>query len=90
MGAEIVSTVTEHAFSSMRAAPARLGLPDRPTPSSHALAETYYPDSLDVIDAACRMLDVPAERIRPHREALAAELAKLPVDIPDPAFRGPF
>lgn len=90
MGAEIVAEVAERCFGALKAPPARIGLPDHPTPSSKSLADVYYPNSLDVLDAAVRLVNLPPERIAGHRAALAAEIAKLPIDIPDPAFRGPF
>lgn len=53
---EIVSTVAEKAFSVLKAAPRRIGLPDCPTPCSYALEEIYYPDHHAIIAAVKQVM----------------------------------
>ena len=89
-GAEVVSAIVEACFAEMKAPPARIGLPDHPTPSSRALVRGYYPNSLDVVDAVGRVIGIAEERLAPVRAEIAELLANTPVDVPDPAFRGPF
>jgi pyruvate/2-oxoglutarate/acetoin dehydrogenase E1 component len=90
LGAEIVARCVENAFTALRSPPARLGLPDHPTPSSRELVRGYYPVSLDIFDKAASMTGVASERLATARARLAAEREKVPFDVPYPAFRGPF
>jgi 2-oxoisovalerate dehydrogenase E1 component len=90
IGAEITAQVTERCFPRLRAAPVRLGLPDHPTPSARSLAADYYPRSPQIAEAAARLAGLNEATIA----AIGAELRevrdRLPLDIPHPAFRGPF
>lgn len=54
--AEICATVAEEAFSSLKAAPRRIALPDVPTPCSPVLEKAFYPDAKTVEIEACRLL----------------------------------
>jgi len=90
LGAEITATVTERAFGALRRAPLRLGLSDHPTPSSRSLLKEFYPTALTILDGIAGMLDIPADRLAPARARVVEDLARLPADIPNPAFRGPF
>ena len=90
VGAEIVARVTESCFQSLKAAPKRLGLPDHPTPSSRGLIQGFYPDSVRLIETVAAMLPQAASRLEGASASLAARRATLPVDVPNPAFRGPF
>jgi pyruvate dehydrogenase E1 component beta subunit len=89
-GAEIVASVTEGAFGKLTAAPVRLGLPDHPTPSSRALLDHYYPTAVSIVDAVVALTRASSARLDEARAALAATLAKLPIDVPNPTFQGPF
>ena len=90
IGAEIISQVMEKSFSAMKAAPARIGMPDHPTPSSRGYLAGLYPDARKIVEHACDMLklsaDKKAEALKIHDDTSS----KLPVDVPDPAFAGPF
>jgi len=89
-GAEIVARLVENRWSAFKKPPVRIGLPDHPTPSSLALAEVYYPNAASVIDAVQSLCDVaPAAADAARREAIAARKS-VPIDKPDPAFKGPF
>src|SRR5262249_57022192 len=89
-GAEIVARSVERAFAARRSPPARLGLPDHPTPSSRELVRGYYPVSLDIFDKAASLTRTESEGLKAARARLAAEREKVPFDVPYPAFRGPF
>jgi pyruvate dehydrogenase E1 component beta subunit len=89
-GAEIVAQVTEQAFQALKQPPVRIGLPDRPTPSSLALAEAFYPGSVHVIDAVAGLCGLPDADVRAAREEVVAARQGVPIDKPDPAFKGPF
>ena len=89
-GAEIVARLAETHWSAFKRPPLRIGLPDHPTPSSLALAEVYYPDSTHIIDAVQSLCDLkPAAAEAAKREALASRKG-VPIDKPDPSFKGPF
>lgn len=84
VAAEIVATVTEMAFASLKAAPERVALPDGPTPTSPALAAHYYPRAGHIEAAARRALGLPED----------LSLLDVPegqnLDVPDSSFQGPF
>jgi pyruvate/2-oxoglutarate/acetoin dehydrogenase E1 component len=90
IGAEIVARVAEERFGDLDMPPVRIGLPDHPTPSSLALAEVYYPDSVDIIEAVHGLCNVPEADIAAAREEVVALRQGVPIDKPDPAFKGPF
>jgi acetoin:2,6-dichlorophenolindophenol oxidoreductase subunit beta len=90
LGAEIVAQVVERAYSDLKRAPIRIGLPDHPTPSSLALAESYYPGSVDIIDALQRLCELPEADASAARAEVIALRQGVPIDKPDPAFKGPF
>ncbi len=90
VGAEIIASVAERAFDALKRPVARIGLPDHPTPSSVALAEAFYPDSRDIVKAVGALCDLPTDAIVRAREAVVAGRKGVPVDKPDPAFKGPF
>ena len=80
ISAEILAIATEDAFSSLKAAPVRLTLPDCPIPSTPGLANECYPRANDIAAAACRML---GKTFKPRP-------LPTPLDIPDASFKGPF
>jgi pyruvate dehydrogenase E1 component beta subunit len=81
---EIMASVAEDAFDSLKAAPIRVTLPDTPIPTSAALSVKLYPGVHDLINAARRTLGVgPVAEGR-------IPVPATPPDIPDPSFRGPF
>jgi acetoin:2,6-dichlorophenolindophenol oxidoreductase subunit beta len=90
MGSEIVAQVTEQAFSSLRAPPRRLGLPDHPTPSSRGLIVGYYPDGFAILQSVAAMLDLPQATVDRVHAALTDKLEGVGVDVPNRFFQGPF
>lgn len=89
-GAEVVARVTEEAFDALERAPVRIGLSDHPTPSSIALAERYYPGSVEIVDAAQRLCEIDPQRADRARADVVKARRGVPIDKPDPAFKGPF
>ncbi len=83
-GGEILARVAEGAFSALKAAPVRIGLPDCPSPTTHALAEAYYPTANQIVAAARTMLGI--RETSPHTKASSQS----PADVPNPTFTGPF
>jgi acetoin:2,6-dichlorophenolindophenol oxidoreductase subunit beta len=90
VGAEIIASIAEQAPDVLKKPVARIGLPDHPTPSSIALAEVYYPDSTNIIEAVGRLCELSAAQVGKARSAVIAARKGVPIDKPDPAFKGPF
>jgi len=90
LGAEIVAQVVETAFGALKAPPVRIGLPDHPTPSSLPLAEAFYPDSKHIVKAASRMCGLSQDATTAAMQEVVAARVGVPVDKPDPSFKGPF
>ena len=83
MSGEIVALVSEQLHGVLQAAPARVALPDSPTPTGPTLANLYYPRSPDIVAAVGRMFG----RSPAPRATLAPGVF---LDTPDPSFTGPF
>lgn len=84
-GAEILAIAAEDAFDALKRPPVRLGLADCPTPTTPALSLFCYPQSSDIVAAACAMCDVSPEFARRRRDVTSE-----PHDVPDRTFTGPF
>lgn len=81
---EVISRITEKAFSSLKSAPQRVTLPDCPTPTTRALSNYYYPTPQHIINAVKVALGKPVED--PYKNVLPADF----LDVPDQSFTGPF
>lgn len=90
VGAEIVAQITEACFDDLKAAPRRLGLPDRPAPSTRSLAETFYRTPADIIDAVAELTGIDGVTRAAAHAVLADRLKGRQVDVPDASFTGPF
>ncbi len=80
---EVVSRVSEKAFSSLTVPPQRITLPDIPTPTSPGLTKYYYPHYQEMIRKVLSMLG--REDI-----TLFFQDETIPLDVPDKSFTGPF
>lgn len=90
IGAEIVAQMSSSEFSSLKVAPIRLGMGEHPTPSSRGLIEGFYPDAISISRAIGQSLAVDAAKIDKVCDTLTQERGDLPIDVPDPFFKGPF
>ncbi len=81
---EIIARVAEHTLGSLRAAPRRIALPDCPTPTSPGLTDGFYPESNDIVKLIAEMLGIPKSRFEFPSER------RMPHDVPDNDFAGPF
>ena len=88
MGAEIVSQVVEQAFSQLKRAPVRIGLPDYPTPTAPTLAHHYYPDAETIARHVMPLLKKNTEL--PVEEIMAQLSRQGNRDVPNAQFTGPF
>jgi pyruvate/2-oxoglutarate/acetoin dehydrogenase E1 component len=90
VGSEVVSEAVAHCFSALKSAPVRMGLPDHPTPSSRGFVPGYYVDSTSILRSIGTMLEIDAAKIESAVAELIAQRKGLPIDVPDPFFKGPF
>lgn len=84
IGGEIISGLIEKDLSTFKALPARISLPDLPTPTSPALAKNYYPRFPELVVAALRQFGIASTE--KEFEDPNTQWA----DVPDPSFTGPF
>jgi pyruvate dehydrogenase E1 component beta subunit len=89
ISAELISQVLEREFGNLKAAPVRVASPDHPVPTSHFMAEKYYPDSLSIADAVLALAEIPKSVID-YQQLQNALHRKGPADIPNKSFTGPF
>jgi acetoin:2,6-dichlorophenolindophenol oxidoreductase subunit beta len=90
VGGEIIASVLPHVFAKLKAAPVRLGLPDHPTPSSRGMIEGFYPDSLQIVRTVAGLVGLPQDKMAATIGLLVEKRGGLPIDVPDPFFKGPF
>jgi pyruvate/2-oxoglutarate/acetoin dehydrogenase E1 component len=84
VAAEVTARVAQGAFSALKAAPRMLALPQIPTPTSPALADHYYPVARDI--AADVLAVLGSDKALPP----AAPDPRKWMDVPDPAYKGPY
>ncbi len=84
-GAEVLALAVEESFDSLKCSPCRLALPDIPTPSTPALANSYYPRAIEILNAMGKMFGLPAQT-----EEQLGVVRDTPLDVPDRSFTGPF
>jgi len=48
LSSEVITIIAEHSFNCLKSNPSRLTLPPHPTPTSHHLAEDYYPTAVNI------------------------------------------
>ncbi len=89
-GAEVVARVCADAFDTIRSAPIRLGLPDHPTPSSRGMILGFYPDATQIIRAIGTTSHIAEPVVNEACNAVRRQQKDLPIDVPDPFFKGPF
>jgi len=87
LSSEIVSAVIERSWNSIKTAPLIIGCPDHPVPTSHHLANHYYPEAHQV---ACRMADHLNLKVEGLVGATERLRRKGPLDKPFAEFSGPF
>jgi len=89
VAAEIITRVSENPKIKLKVKPQRVTSPDYPTPSSPALSANYYPRHTDIALKVVEML----RRDKKEITRLIAEekkFNKIPSDVPDERFMGPF
>ena len=86
---ELISQVAEEAFDALKAHPVRIASPDHPVPSSHFMAEHYYPCSQTIADKVLDMVRAD-KNSSSYRKLCALMLRNGPHDTPNRGFTGPF
>lgn len=86
---ELISQVVEMGMEHLQAKPVRIASPDHPVPTSHYMAEQYYPGPHTIADAVMDVTD--ADKNSGEYKALRASIAPGAVrDVPNRDFSGPF
>lgn len=86
---ELISQVSEQAFRALKTNPVRITSPNHPTPSSHFMAEGYYPAPQTIADAVIEMLKI--DKNSPNYLNMCEILRRDgPHDTPNRGFTGPF
>lgn len=81
IASEVVASVAENCFGRLKAAPARLGLPDYPEPTSYGLTKDYYNGADNIIKSVSQLMG---------RDMNVPQWEKSKHDIPGDWFKGPF
>lgn len=84
IASEIVAIASMECHDSLKKAPRRLGLPDLPTPTSHALTKGFYPRAEDIVAEVGHMLG------RHINDTDLIDRRNVPHDVPGDWFTGPF
>ncbi len=85
LAAEIISLISEKAFSALKQPPIRIAYPDTPTPTSWELTRHYYPRPIDLINAARRLMG-----LKETSEEQMGIQQNIPLYIQYKSFTGPF
>ena len=83
VASQVAALVAEKGYDDLKGAIRRMGLPDIPSPSTPALSKEYYTRTKDI----CQMVEIMCD-IKIDMNVFDEE--KLPHDVPDPFFKGPF
>tara|TARA_B100000315_G_scaffold259939_1_gene318235 strand:- start:615 stop:1694 length:1080 start_codon:yes stop_codon:yes gene_type:complete len=83
VASQVAALAAEKGYDYLKGAIRRMGLPDTPAPSTPALSKDYYPRAKDICEVVEDMLGVKIDMSVFEKE-------KLPHDVPDPFFKGPF
>jgi pyruvate dehydrogenase E1 component beta subunit len=89
VGSEIFANILEKKIN-LKNAPVRLACKDFPTPSSHYLNKDYYVTVKDICVEACKILSVKKSTKKKIIIECDKLLLKVPHDLPDLNFKGPF
>jgi pyruvate/2-oxoglutarate/acetoin dehydrogenase E1 component len=85
LASEIITLVVEKGYNFLKKGPVRVTLPDCYAPTSWALTNHYYPGKEEIIGESLNLLKHP-NMIGNFLE----RNKKIPLDIPDKSFTGPF
>ena len=89
LGGEIIAQVVEKNIS-LNSSPVRIGLPFHPVPSSVGMIKDYYPDGKKLLFKIKKMLKIKDSKFNTIMGVYNKNSPKIPIDVPDPYFKGPF
>ena len=89
LSSEIISTVSDNKIK-LKSFPIRLGLPFHPVPSSRGLVKNFYPSGKNILIAIRDALNISDKLFRKILNDYNKSTKKIPIDVPDPYFKGPF
>ena len=89
VGSEIISSLLEKKIN-LKSSPIRLGLPFHPVPSSRGLVKNFYPTGYDILNSIKESLKIDKIKFSKILKEYKSDTKKLPIDVPDPYFKGPF
>lgn len=89
IGGEIIAQLLERGIK-FRRPPIRLGLPFHPVPSSRGYIQGFYPDGMQILKSIKKILNINNQKFTKILKEFNQEKSKLPIDVPDPYFKGPF
>ena len=88
VGAEILASIFCKENINLKKPPIRLGMADKPTPSSRGLVKDHYPNSEKIIIEIGKTLNINKSKINKVLNLLKENLS--PIDVPNNIFKGPF
>lgn len=88
VGAEILALIFCKGNINLKKPPVRLGMADKPTPSSRGLVKDHYPNSEKIIIEIGKTLNIDKLKIHKILKLLRKNLS--PIDVPNNIFKGPF
>lgn len=86
---QIISYVCQHALKFLKYPPDKIALPEIPSPTSFKIAEKYYPTHKAIIKKVIHLVPISLLQ-KMHIQEMINQEQKLPSDIPDTSFTGPF
>ena len=89
LAGELITRVVGREFGALRKAPVRMASPDHPVPTSHHMAEGYYPGAVQIYEAIVALTAVTLTPEK-HESVLASIRCTGPHDVPNAQFTGPF
>ena len=89
VGSEIFASILEKKIT-LKNTPLRLASKDYPTPSSPHLSKSYYITIRDICEEVCKCLSVKKNKKLKILRECEEIMSKVPHDLPDLNFKGPF
>lgn len=89
VGAELISRVAERGWGVLQAPPVRITSPDHPVPTSHFMADGYYPGPQAIANAVLEMIGA-SKNASANEELSKLMMRDGPHDTPNRGFMGPF
>jgi len=86
---ELIARVSDKKIK-LKSFPGRLGLPFHPVPSSRGLVKNFYPNGFQILKLIKDTLDINEKKFEQIISSYKKSITNIPIDVPDPFFKGPF